>query len=337
MKISIAKNNHLYEISIFIKQNWNKKHILATNKSYFSYLYKNNKKLNFLICRDKNNSLVGMLGFIKTSYTNHVSIWTTMWMTKKEIKIMTGIKMLLKLCQNNKYVHVMSVGINSKTVDIYKYLGFKTGKLNHYFIPNLDYKKKIISKISKNFKKKNFFKTHNDLITTEISLNEIKKKFIFKKYIEFCPYKDYLYIKKKFFYNPINRYKFYGVIKKNEILCFIILRIQKHKSSKCMRIVDFYGKESYLKYITNYLINSNEFKLSEYLDFYSYGLKEKDLRNAGFYNKIEFSKNLIIPDLFGPFIKKNTDVLFFINKQKINNLRIFRADGDQDTPVNTKI
>ena len=29
-----------------------------------------------------------------------------------------------------------TVGINLKTIEIYKYLGFKTGVLEHYFIPN---------------------------------------------------------------------------------------------------------------------------------------------------------------------------------------------------------
>ena len=104
-----------------------------------------------------------------------------------------------------------------------------------------------------------------------------------------------------------------------------------------MRILDFYGKERYLKYITSYLMNSTEFKSSEYLDFYNYGLNEKYLKEAGFLNKKNFKKNLVVPDLFGPYLKKNTDILFFINKKKINNVRIFRADGDQDTPINKKI
>jgi hypothetical protein len=337
LKISIAKYSELYEISKFIKYNWNKNHILATNKIFFSYIYKNNKKLNFVTCRNNTNSLVGILGFIKSSYTDYTSIWTTMWKVKKEIEIMSGLKMLLKLCENKKYIFVMSVGINNKTIDIYQYLKFKTGKLNHHFIPNQNLKKKIISKIPKSLVIKNFAQLSNNFEVKQVTLKEIKKKFIFKKLNNFNPYKDYLYVKRKFFNHPINNYKFYGLVYKNEILCFVILRIQNYKTSNCMRILDFYGKERYLKYITSYLMNSKEFKSSEYLDFYNYGLNEKYLKEAGFLNKKNFKKNLVIPDLFGPFLKKNTDVLFFINKKKINNVRIFRADGDQDTPINKNI
>ena len=337
MKISIAKYTELNEISKFIKNNWSKNHILANNKLFFSYIYKNNKKLNFVTCRNDKNSLVGIIGFIKSSYTDYTSIWTTMWKVKKGIKIMSGLKMLLKLCKNKKYIFVMSVGINNKTIDIYKYLKFRTGKLNHHFIPNLNFKKKIISKIPNNLVVKNFVTTSNNFEVKQVTLKEIKKKFMFKKFNTFKPFKDYLYVKRKFFNHPINSYKFYGLIYKNVILCFVILRIQNYKSSNCIRILDFYGKEQYLKYITSYLMNSNEFKSSEYLDFYNYGLNEKNLKEAGFLNKNSIKKNLIIPDLFSPFLKENNDVFFFVNKKKINNFRIFRADGDQDTPINSKI
>ena len=80
-----------------------------------------------------------------------------MWMVKKKTSPMLGIKMLMKLIRNKKYNNVMSVGINKKTIEIYNYLGFHTGKLNHYFIPNLITNKKVISKIPK----KNFIKKKN--------------------------------------------------------------------------------------------------------------------------------------------------------------------------------
>ena len=336
MRIYQAKINELNDISNFIRKNWKKNHILASNKSYFSYLFKNKKKLNFIICRDNSNSLIGILGFIKSSYTSHVSIWTSMWMVKKKTSPMLGIKMLMKLIRNKKYNNVMSVGINKKTIEIYNYLGFHTGKLNHYFIPNLITNKKVISKIpKKNFIKKKI-KILENVKTSEIFLEDIKNKFNFNIKKKGGLYKDFYYFKKKFLNNPINDYRFYGVIKKNKILGFAVVRLQKYKASKCLRILDFYGNQNFLKNITYYLLDTKEFKDSEYLDFYNYGFKKRNLDNAGFYNVANYGKKLIIPDLFGPFIKKNNDVFFFINKNKIKNIQIFRADGDQDMPVNKK-
>ena len=99
-----SKINELHDISNFIKKNWNKNHILATNKSYFSYLFKSKKKLNFIVCRDASNSLIGILGFIKSSYTTNTSIWTSMWMVKKNNTPMLGIKMLMKLIKNKNMI-----------------------------------------------------------------------------------------------------------------------------------------------------------------------------------------------------------------------------------------
>ena len=247
---------------------------------------------------------------------------------------MLGVKMLMKLIKDKKYNNIMSVGINKKTIDIYNYLGFYTGKLNHYFIPNLITNKKIISKIPKKKFIQKTIKILKNVNTREIYLEDIKKKFSFKTNKNKSVYKDFQYFKKKFFDNPINDYRFYGVTIKNKILCFVVLRLQKYKASQCLRILDFYGKQNLLKYITNYLLNTKEFKKSEYLDFYNYGFEKKSLYYAGFYDVANYKKELIIPDLFGPFIKKNNDVFFFINKSKTKNIQIFRADGDQDMPVN---
>ncbi len=337
MKIYQAKINELNDISNFIRKNFKKKnHILATNKSYFSYLFKSKKKLNFIICRDNSNSLIGILGFINSSYTSNISIWTSMWMVKKKAPPMLGIKMLMKLIKNKKYNNIMSVGINKKTLEIYNYLGFYTGKLNHYFIPNLITNKKVISKIPKKKFKKKKIKILKNVKTSEIFFEDIKNMFNFKIKKKEGLYKDFKYFKKKFFDNPINNYRFFGVITKKKILSFAVLRLQKYKTSKCLRILDFYGNQNFLKNITHYLLDTKEFQNSEYLDFYNYGFKKRNLDSAGFYNVANYSKKLIIPDLFGPFIKKNNEVFFFINRNKIKNIQIFRVDGDQDMPVNKK-
>ena len=87
-------------------------------------------------------------------------------------------------------------------------------------------------------------------------------------------------------------------------------------------------------YYQFFLLNTKEFRKSEYIDFYNYGFEKRSLYNAGFYEVSNYKKQLIIPDLFGPFIKKNNDVFFFTNKKTTKNIQIFRADGDQDMPVN---
>ena len=70
---------------------------------------------------------------------------------------------------------------------------------------------------------------------------------------------------------------------------------------------------------------------AEYIDFYSYGIDEKYIIEAGFINRRKY-KNLVIPEYFEPYIKKNIDLMYgYINKTK-KKVKIFKGDGDRDRP-----
>ena len=68
---------------------------------------------------------------------------------------------------------------------------------------------------------------------------------------------------------------------------------------------------------------------SESVDFYYYGIKEKFAKNSFFLNKNDF-KNLIIPDWFNPFLKKNIDYHYAVKFSNKHNIRLFKGDGDRD-------
>ena len=43
-------------------------------------------------------------------------------------------------------------------------------------------------------------------------------------------------------------------------------------------------------------------------------------------------KDIVIPNYFEPFIQENISISYFTDSQNLENLRIFKADGDQDRP-----
>ena len=53
---------------------------------------------------------------------------------------------------------------------------------------------------------------------------------------------------------------------------------------------------------------------------------------AGFLEVDFKNKELVIPNHFEPFVQKNIAISYFTDSQCIENLRIFKADGDQDRP-----
>ena len=60
----------------FIQNNWQSKHIFATDRDFFLYEHGNGKKINFIICENLvDNTIVGMHGYIPYSYKRKVVMY----------------------------------------------------------------------------------------------------------------------------------------------------------------------------------------------------------------------------------------------------------------------
>ena len=73
-------------------------------------------------------------------------------------------------------------------------------------------------------------------------------------------------------------------------------------------------------------------KKHEYIDFFSRGLDNKLILNAGFRILNKKNKDIIIPNYFEPFVQSNQQIRFFFDKGELKNFRFFKGDGDQDRP-----
>ena len=59
-------------------------------------------------------------------------------------------------------------------------------------------------------------------------------------------------------------------------------------------------------------------------------MDKKILKKAGF-KQNKFTKNIIIPNYFEPFVKENINICTAVWPKK-TQLLIFKGDGDQDRP-----
>jgi hypothetical protein len=337
-KILIAKKNDADEIMEFIRNEWKKDHILAINKKYLLYEYQNKNSLNFLIFKNSYNKIAAILGFLKSSSNKNASVWTTMWKVSKSNGFpILGINMLNYL-RRKKFKSVMSVGINLNAEVIFKYLKFTVGSLSHYYIINKSLKKYKIAIVPKRTLIEKFaFTKDKKLVFKKIDAIDIAKKFDFEKHGKRLPFKNFYYFKKRFFEHPIYSYDVYGVFDKSCLLSILVTRIQHHKKSTCLRIVDFYGKESTLSTFIFNLVKVMKDKGHEYIDLLSMGLDEKIIFKAGF-SKLNFKQNeLVIPNYFDPFIQSNIKIRYFSDTKDLKNLRIYKGDGDQDRPSSSSV
>ena len=104
-----------------------------------------------------------------------------------------------------------------------------------------------------------------------------------------------------------------------------------------MKLIDFLGKQENIKNcgkFFEYVLNKYD---AEYIDFYSFGIKEKYLLEAGFVDR--YSTNLILPDHFEPFELRNININYAFKfnskiseKKYSSKVRIVKGDGDMDRP-----
>ena len=211
----IIKNKaNIKSLQKFIGKNFKKNHILSKNQRIFNWLYynKNEKKYNFIL-EQKNKNIISFLGIIKNSkfsknLKKNESIWFATWAAKKN-QLGAGLKLINYAVKNYKYHNIGTIGCQENVKKIYKYLGFNTGHLTQYYIPNLKIQNYKIIKINKRDKKKNKNKL-NKFISLKIVKRLNFKKFgnNKKRYIKLF-LKDENYFKNKYIKNPFYNYIIY--------------------------------------------------------------------------------------------------------------------------------
>lgn len=327
--ISLATKDDLKDLKNFINNHWKKNHIFTSNDDLLNFQHKSSNHYNFVISRNSEFIINGILGFIPTSHFDpclkkNNCLWLAIWKVDEKIsKPGLGLALLRWLEEKVDHDFIGTVGQNEKVNFVYKALGYNVGKLNHYYVLNSNLKE---FKILKNLKMKN----SNDSLSVKHKIEKISINDISNSFFRNFPIKSKDYIINRFLNHPFYKYHLYGVnIDKKLELVFIIRQIIVSNSS-CLRIVDMYGNFQNLKCESidfNQILDEYN---SEYIDCLNYGISENHFKSLGFHLK---DSEIIIPEYFEPFVQENRDTLFAF-KPKAENYYIFKADCDQDRPNN---
>jgi len=363
--IRTAKEKDASKIKKFISLNFKKNHILVKNNKFFNWQFKNaNKKINCtLALRDK--EIIGIYFYVplgkfdkKLNKKKHIfgSIWTVKGFNKLQLPknhksdndsknlltnfnkegVAIALKIFFKLNLSFEPKLLIGIGVAPRFFRFHIQKKFKLVNSNHHFIASPDIKK---FKILKNnyFSKKNINKQIQRKINFKLisKANDLKKLNINKLFDYQIPTKSKDYLINRYLKHPIYKYYIYFISQK-KINNICIFRIVKLKKTRVIRIIDYVGSNNHFPILKNFFFEILQKYKAEYLDFYSYGIPLNILKKAGLENKKNY-KNLIIPDLFEPFVNKNLVVT--IGYKKFDNkgfIRIFKGDGDQDRPTFTR-
>lgn len=331
--IRFADLNDIDKIMHFIDQHWKKDHILSKDRELFLYEYQDGKRINFVIAEDDVGKLIGLLGFIRTSYEEEKKdIWAALWKVIDNDNPMLGVELLEYLRNSTDYNLLSSVGLNLKTLPIYSFLGIQTSFLNQYILVNSslpDYK--ILTSTQK---MTSDIVTHKDNCEYTITeLNQDQLSFDFEILQKYVPVKDETYFIKRYFNHPHYKYRVYGIYKREIQVSLMVTREVVANEGKILRIMDYCGDEEHLQKVKASIADLLHRECYEYIDFMCYGFDEGALTAAGFTKIDPESNDLIAPNYFSPFVNENIKVYFYVDTQDGSHIRVCKADGDQDRPV----
>jgi hypothetical protein len=344
--IKFAKKKDIIKIQKFIKFHYKKNHILARNQKLFEWLYID--KISNCTLALKNNKIVGVYLYIplkkfdeKLNKERHVfgSLWVIKDFKNHVVKnlerenVGIALRLFYKTYELLKPKLVVASGMDPRLCAFHNLKKYKLSKLNHHFIVSPYIKK---TKIIKNFifsnKSKKRGKNKTKISFKKIcNAKELKNLSINSLFRYQIPLKSKIYLINRYLNHPFYKYHIY-VISKEKIINICILRIIKFKNTNVIRFVDYVGSNRSFTILNPFFHEILNIYKAEYLDFYSHGIPLNILKKAGLKNRNENEK-LIIPSYFEPFINKNIDVVVGYKKFNIKGeIRIFKADSDQDRP-----
>ena len=326
IKIRQAKYSEKKDILKFIKLNWKSNHILLKNNKLFDFYYKEKNKLNFLIAKSDDN-IIGLLGFIKNkkyNYLNNSIVWTSI-LRALETHPLLGVQLVNKLVLKFKKSDIGCMGNNIYSQRLFSLIGFNTGILNQYFLINKKIKRFKLIK----FRKKNLIKKEPNTKVIFININKKNISIIQNFRIND---KNYKFIYNKYINNMFYNYKVIGILNENyEIKSLFVYRVIKKNKASVIRVVDYMGKFIDFKktiYVFHKLLQKYN---SECIDFFS--SKKISNKYSNYINLNNYNKDVIIPNLYEPFVRSNFKIRYgILNKTSNQKDNFFKAEGDAERP-----
>ena len=326
----IADMEELDDIMGFIREYWNKDHILANDKDFFLYEFQNGDKLNYFLARSKEtNAIEAIMGFYP--YEKEMKPKESCFsggilkVYPKCAVPMLGVEMLRRiyaLMQQKAYIGNGANPVTALPLET-RVLRHHGGRHRHFYILDKrdEYK---IAKIVKQPQIMSSFSTPQKPLMEYQNVQEMYQVFDDAAFKERIPYKDAWYVQKRYFSHSIYHYQMFGIGTKT----VLVGREVNQNGAKVFRLVDILGDVTEIRYAGAALRELIEHIGYEYIDLYEHGVPEDALKEAGFVERTENDSN-IIPNYFEPFVQKNIEIYYHTDAE---DAVIFKADGDQDRP-----
>ena len=327
--IRFADKSDITDIMQFFKVHKKENHILANDRAFFEYEFCCGDEVCMVLLLNEKNGIEGTLGYIPYGEEMR-DIFTVMWKVLDNGQMFAGVGMLYYLIDHGRCRHIYTSGLNESTRNIYRYLGFETGNLQHYYMLNTDCESRI-AEIRDETELNMDYKESGDVHCLRVVTDgeQFLADYVPEKR-EDKIHKSPAYMVRRYFDHPKYQYMVYQLWKEGrKTNSFLIAREQRQDEGTVLRLIDFVGDETLLASVGAPLRQIMRENRYEYTDMYVFGVDDDILCCAGFTKKKKDQAN-IIPNYFSPFCRKNVNIGIFWEKEM--HPIIWKGDGDQDRP-----
>jgi len=331
-EIRFAKKEEAGKIQAFIKNYWKEDHIYVKDTAFFLYDFNYGDNLNIVIALNKDNEIQGMLGcFQYNEELKGSDLFCAMWkVLPKNGEPQLGIRLLLFLKEQSGARSVSTVGANIVTLPIYNFLGYKTGRMEHYYVVNDELENfQVVGNYRNSKSKKESDKQVENRLIEVVVKSEVLALYNSLPSTKTTPSKSTWYFEKRYLRHPYYKYRFFVAKEGDSAKSIFVVREIKTDTYKLFRVVDLLGADEALIGAGAWFQGLLQREKAEYIDFYFYGIPKSVMAASGFTRRSEKSK-VIVPNYFEPLTLKNIEIYFFSTKKR--NLRFYKGDGDQDRP-----
>jgi len=320
----------------FIEQHWSASHIFVEEPGVFSYQYCIDNAFNFYLGRNvETMEIEGILGFINYDpEAESPDIFLALWKVIRNCgDTSLGTKLLSCLFRDLSPSAVHCNGINANVARIYEFLGFKVGKLEHYFYVNSDFQEFKIGRFSQDVVNSCRLdwgsETRSDVKYLQVSTREsLAAELRTITAGDRLPTKSADFLTYRYLNHPYYSYLVCSLRQHDEAVGIAIFRKVPVAGRCALRLIDYIGpleKFSLALELLKELVHKLD---CEYGDSYSTGISEETYHSCKFIDRLS-DDVVIVPNYFEPFEKKNVDIFYASTRQDVV---IFKGDGDQDRP-----
>ena len=318
------------EIVQFIADYWSSEHVFVKNRAFFRYEMCSNGRPNFIIAK-MDERIVGVLGFLQ--YGKCLQESDLFLVIFQSIKQKSAGNIGLGLIEyakslTNRNLH--SVGVNPGVVPYYRFLGFQTGVMDHFFWLNqnvVGVETFLVDELSQ---------FNWDRLTTGTPVGSLVVQTDFAQITKLanqltpisCNLKSSAYFIKRFLENPIYEYKVLALYQEGPGQCGIgVVREINVAQHRAYRLVDWIGGLEHLASFCALLIDLASSEGMAFIDLYISGLEENVMDMSGM---LKVDNSVVIPNYLEPLVMENK-MLHYVTTGKEPPV-FMRGDGDQDRP-----